>query len=82
MKRIHYQVMGFSYEYDPEAEKEVQKETLSAVNIPYSAENEKRAKDWHEMRMFYDEKISVLTTKREEAISSLLFSPSQGAFFH
>ena len=31
-------------------------------------EAEKREADWNEMRLFYDEKISVLTKKRDEAI--------------
>ena len=32
------------------------------------AEAEKREADWNEMRLFYDEKIAVLTKKRDEAI--------------
>ena len=44
MKRIRYKIVGFAYEYDPATKKEVQKELLSSVDIPYTKENEERAK--------------------------------------
>ena len=44
MKRIRYKIVGFAYEYDPATKKEVQKELLSSVDIPYTEENEERAK--------------------------------------
>ena len=44
MKHIKYMVVGYSMVYNPETEETEQKETLAKVTIPYSEENEEKAK--------------------------------------
>lgn len=56
------------YQKKMTSKKAMNQSSIDEYNRSSQTDLEKRSKDWNEMRKFYDEKISVLTKKREEAI--------------